>query len=135
MRDKGSASLELSLLAPVVIGLLLLVVYAGRTVQAEADVAHAAYEAARTASLVGDPTNAIEAAIQVVQANLAQGTAACQDLDISVDTSLFAPGGQVTVTVTCVSTYEDLSLLAVPGTRQFVANATEVIDTFRAGPP
>lgn len=132
--EAGALSTELAVVTPVIIGLVLFVVYAGRTVEAEADVAHAAYEAARTATLTGTPETAETAARQAAAANIAQGSVACQTLDVDVDTSSFQAGGQVTVTVTCDASFSDLTLLAVPGTRTFTASAVSVVDTYRAQP-
>ena len=51
---------------------------------------------------------------------------------MSVDTSDFAAGGQVAVTVSCQAAFADIAMLAVPGSRTFAATAVEVIDTYRA---
>ena len=60
--QRGAVSTELAVLAPVLIGFMLFVVFAGRTAQAEGDVTNAAHEAARAASLVATPRAATEAA-------------------------------------------------------------------------
>ena len=130
--QRGAVSTELAVLAPVLIGFMLFVVFAGRTAQAEGDVTNAAHEAARAASLVATPRAATEAATATATANIAEGTVACRRLDVTVDTSDFTSGGQVAVTVTCEAAFGDIAMLAVPGTRTFTATAIEVIDTFRA---
>jgi len=130
--EVGAASTELAVLTPLLIGFMLLAVYGGRVVQAEADVAHAAQEAARAASLAGDPDAAEMAAQQTAAANIVEGRVACRRLLVSADTDMFAPGGQVAVTVSCEASFADLVLLAVPGSRTFAATAVEVIDTYRA---
>jgi len=131
-RQDGAVSTELAVLTPLLIGFMLLVVFAGRVVQAEGDVANAAQEAARAASLTASPRAAEEAAVATVSANLAAGTISCQQLEVTVDTTTFTAGGRVAVTVTCDAGFSDLVLLAVPGTRTFTATAVEVIDTYRA---
>lgn len=131
--QRGAVSTELAVLAPLLIGFMLLVVFAGRVAQAEGDVANAAQEAARAASLVGTPRAAIEAATETATANIAEGAVACRRLEVTVDTSSFDAGGQVAVTVTCEATFGDIAMLAVPGSRTFAATAIEVIDTYRAG--
>ena len=128
----GALSTELAVLTPLLIGFMLLAVYAGRVVQAEADVAHAAHEAARAASLQGDAGSAQEAARETAAANIVEGGVACRRLEVTADTDAFTAGGQVAVTVSCVASFADLALLAVPGTRTFTATAVEVIDTYRA---
>jgi Flp pilus assembly protein TadG len=130
----GAVSTELAVLTPLLIGFMLLVVFAGRVVQTEADISHAAYEAARAASLTGGPTAAETAANASAADNIAEGGVACRELTVVVDTTMFAAGGRVGVTVTCEASYADLTLLAVPGTRTITSTAVEVIDTHRADP-
>lgn len=130
--DRAAVSTELAVLTPLLIAFMLLVVYAGRVVQTEADISHAAYVAARAASLTGGPAAAESAAGQAAAANITEGGVACRSLTVTVDTTMFAAGGRVGVTVTCVASYADLSLLAVPGTRTFTSTAVEVIDFHRA---
>lgn len=130
-RQDGSATVELAMLAPVLILLMLFVVYAGRVVEAKADVVFAAAEAARAASLTG-PSEAHLSATQSVAANIDETGLMCSALDIEVDTTMFEPGGWVSVTVACVTDLSDLTLLNVPGTRVFTATSSEVIDVYRA---
>ena len=130
--QRGAVSTELAVLTPLLIAFMLLVVYAGRVAQTGGDVAHAAHEAARAASLVATPTAATATATETVAANIAAGAVACRNLTVAVDTSGFTAGGQVAVTVTCEAAFADIAMLAVPGTRLFAATAVEVIDTYRA---
>jgi len=132
--QRGAVSTELAVVTPLLIGFMLLVVFAGRIAQAEGDVAHAAQEAARAASLVGTPAAAVQAAEETAAANIAADAVACRRLDVTVDTTVFAAGGQVAVTVSCRAVFGDIALLAVPGNRTFTATAVEVIDTYRADP-
>ncbi len=130
--ERGAVSTELAVLAPLFIGFMLLVVFSGRVAQAEGDVAHAAHEAARAASLAGSPMSAVQSAQEAAAANIAIGSVACHHLDVSVDTTNFGAGGQVVVTVSCEATFSDVTMLAVPGGRTFAATAVEVVDTYRA---
>ena len=132
--QRGAVSTELAVVTPLLIGFMLLVVFAGRVAQAEGDVAHAAQEAARAASLVGAPAAAVDAAEATAATNIAAGGVACRRLDVTVDTTAFQAGGQVAVTVSCQAVFGDVTLLAVPGSRTFTATAVEVIDTYRADP-
>ena len=129
--QRGAVSTELAVLAPLLIGFMLFVVFAGRVAQAEGDVANAAHEAARSASLVGAPRAAVEAATDTAEANIAEGAVACRHLEVIVDTTDFEAGGQVTVTVSCEAAFGDIAMLSVPGSRTFVATSVEVIDNFR----
>ena len=129
--DRAAVSTELAVLTPLLIGFMLFAVYAGRVAQTQGDVTHAAYEAARSASLTGHPAAAEAAAHQTASDNIAAGVA-CRDLTVVVDTTSFTAGGRVGVTVTCEASYADLAMLAVPGSRTFIATAVEVIDVHRA---
>jgi Flp pilus assembly protein TadG len=134
--ERGSVAVETAVIAPALVALLLLVVFAGRVAQAEGDVRRAASEAARAASLAGNPDGATTAAIDTAAANLTASGVACGDLDTTVDTTDFAPGGSVAVTVRCVASMADVSLLGVPGQRTFESRSVEIIDRYRseAGP-
>jgi Flp pilus assembly protein TadG len=130
--DRGIAAVEAAIVAPFLIALMLLVVFAGRVAEAEGDVRRAASEAARAASLRQDPAAAVDAARASVDANLSAAGVTCETLTVDVDTSNFTAGGRVTVTTTCVASMRDVTLLGVPGTRTFTAREVEVIDRYRA---
>src|SRR5687767_2740563 len=93
---RGSAALELVLMTPVLLVLLLFVVFVGRLAAARGDVDRIARDAARTASFARSPAEAVTAAELSVD-----GSAPCVRLDVSVDTTAFAPGGTVSATVSC----------------------------------
>lgn len=131
--DEGTLAVEAAVVAPVLLVLMLLVVYAGRASQADADVRTAAARSARAASIVADPVAATTAASGVAEANLRTAGVSCRDLQVEVDTEAFAPGGAVTVRVGCQIGNDDLALVAVPGSRWSVASATQVVDTYRGG--
>lgn len=129
--DRGSVAVETAVVAPALVVLLLLVVFAGRVSQAEGDVRRAASEGARAASLEQHPEGADLAAKETVQANLATSGVGCGRLETTVDTSNFAPGGSVAVSVRCTASMADVALLGVPGERVFEARSVEVIDRYR----
>jgi Flp pilus assembly protein TadG len=112
--------------------LMLLVVYAGRAAQTDADVRSAAARAARAASMTGDAAAAESAASDIARANLTTDGITCTTTDIVVAANIRA-GGTVTVTVGCEVANTDLAMLAVPGTRWSTATATQVVDTYRGG--
>ena len=133
--ERGAVATEFAvLMAVILLSFFALAIYGGRVVQAENDVQSAAHEAARAASLEGTPGAAVTAARQVADANLARSGVACGGgASVSVDTSQFGPGGQVTVTVTCSASFSDVGSLGVADVKAFTASATEVIDTYRSG--
>jgi len=129
--ERGSAALELAVIAPALVALMLLVVIAGRVSDAQAAVRHAAADAARAASLHRTADGATQAATDTAATNLDDQQLACRDQRTTVDTTAFAPGGRVAVTVSCTLDLRDVALLAVPGTRTFQAVAVEVVDRYR----
>jgi Flp pilus assembly protein TadG len=129
--ERGSIAVEVAVIAPALIFLMLLVVYAGKVSEADANVERAASDAARAASLRQDPGDAITDAQDTAAANLAAAGVPCLTLTTTVDTHDFAPGGTVSVTVRCEASMNDVTLLGVPGRRTFTATAVEVIDTYR----
>jgi Flp pilus assembly protein TadG len=133
--DRGSVAVETAVIAPALVALLLLVVFAGRVSHADAAVRRAASEAARAASLEYFPEAAEKSAKATAEANLSTASVVCGELTTTVDTTDLRPGGQVAVTVRCVADMADVTLLGVPGERTFEATSVEVIDRFRGGDP
>ena len=129
----GSIAVEAAVLAPVLLVLMLLVVYAGRAAQTDADVRSAAARAARAASLTGDVEAATAAATATATANLATAGTICAQTDVTVGVTDFQAGGSVTVEVACQVLNADLLLLAVPGSRWSTAASVQPVDTFRGG--
>jgi Flp pilus assembly protein TadG len=128
--DRGSSTVELVLLTPVLMMLVLLVVFAGRLTQANTRVRHAADQAARAASLAsaGD----MEAAgYQAAMADLVDSGVACMSPTISI-THTSGPGATVTSIVTCTVDRSTLAPLA-PGNERIVGRSIEVIDQRRGG--
>jgi Flp pilus assembly protein TadG len=110
--DAGLAVLELVIATTLLISILLLVVGFGRYSEAQQLAEQAAGAAARAASLDATPAQATQDAQQTAADSVASGGHSCTDLQVSVDTSAFHPGGQVSVTVSCTA---DLSQLTLAG--------------------
>lgn len=128
--DEGSATLELVVLTPVLVGLLLLVVAGGRLVDARNALVGAARSAARAATTARSPEQARQAAGAIAGARSSPGPR-CGHLDVTLDTTAFRPGGTVTATVTCTISLSDLVGLSLPGSRTLTAQATEPLDSYR----
>lgn len=125
--DRGSASVELVILAPLIGILLLAVVVVGRVQVARADVEGAARSAARELAIARDPQAAIGAVESGLGATLDLGSPSCRTMS-------FTPAitdEWVTVTVGCVVDLDDAAVLPVPGSMTVVGTATEVIDVHR----
>lgn len=134
-RDRGSASLELVLLTPVLLVLLLFVVMGGRYAQARADVDSAARDAARAGSLERSSAAAIDAAEVAAARGLADRDIVCTDLDVRLDVTNFRPGGDVEATVSCALDLSDLTGLGVPSSVSFESAFSEPVDVFRGADP
>jgi Flp pilus assembly protein TadG len=133
--DRGSAAVELALVTPLLVLLLMLIVAAGRLVQARLEVASAAAQAARAASLARDPATATAQATAVASSALASQHLSCGSLAVSTGTAAFRPGGQVSVQVSCTVTLAGLALLHLPGAETLTAQAPAPIDVFRGAGP
>ncbi len=130
--ERGSVAVEVAVIAPALLFLMLLVVYAGKVAEADGNVERAASDAARAASLRQHPSDASTDAQATAAANLAAAGVPCLTLTTTVDTDEFRPGGTVTVTVRCEASMADVILLGIPGRRTFTATAVEVIDAYRS---
>ena len=135
MNERGSATLELVLLTPLLLLMLLFVVFLGRMGQARNDVDRAARDAARAASIARSPLDADAAGRAAAADTLQSGGVSCRQMDVTVDTSRFAAGGDVAATVSCTVDLADVAELTVPGSRTMTASFTEPIDTFRGAQP
>lgn len=134
-RDRGSASLELVVIAPAFLLIVVALIFAGRVALAKQSVQAAASDAARTASITRTQDTANGSARIAATGALASQGIHCVSTTISVDTSGFgAPVGTpatVTATVSCTVNLSDLSAPGIPGTKLVTATATSPLDTFR----
>jgi Flp pilus assembly protein TadG len=135
--EAGTVTTEMAVITSFFLaGFLMFVVFAGRLAQAENEVRSAAHEAARAATLTGDPGTAVAEARAVAAANLeAAGLTCARGMQVAVDASGLQPGSYVSVTVTCTADFGDVTSLGVPGARTFAATATEIVDVHRSGVP
>jgi Flp pilus assembly protein TadG len=133
--DDGNAALEIAILAPVLLGLLALVIAAGRTAIAQSAVNAAARDASRQASLSLTPTAAQAAAQVSARAALRSDGLDCVPVVVT-DTSQFGipPGhpAAVAATVSCTVAMADLALPGLPGSVRLHAVFTSPLDTYRS---
>jgi Flp pilus assembly protein TadG len=130
--ERGTAALEMVVLAPVLIVVLLFVVGLGRMAHADQQVQSVAADAARAASLERNTNASAAAARQAAEASLGEAGVSCTDLDVSVNLSSYEPGGQVSVTVTCTADLGAVAMAGFPGSRVFTASSTVPIENWRA---
>lgn len=129
-RDGGAVSVELTLLAPVMIALLCFVVGLGRIADAGAQVTGAARDAARAASLQRDPAAARSVAQDTAAADVHAAGLDCRNLSVVTDTSGFTAGGVVRVQVRCTAELSGLALAGLPGAKTMSATAAAPIDSY-----
>jgi Flp pilus assembly protein TadG len=133
--DRGSATVELVILAPTLLLFLLLAIYAGRVAMARQSVHAAAADAARTASIARTQAAAAGNARAAADATLAAEGLRCLDTQVDLDTAAFAAPigtpGTVAATVTCTVDLTDLTVPGVPGSRRLTATVTSPLDTYR----
>lgn len=133
--DRGSATIELAVIAPALLALLGLVIVAGRVTAAAGAVEQAAAAAARAASLARTAVAAEAAADRAVRSSLAGQGVACRTLHSSVDVSGFAARigspAQVSVDVRCAVPLADMAVPGLPGERVVTATMASPIDRYR----
>lgn len=133
---RGSASLELVVVAPALLVLIGLVVVGGRVAAAGSAVEQAAAAGARSASLARDARTAQADARRSILASLESQSVACEPLRHAVDVSEFAVAlgrpAEVSVRVSCAVPVGELAVPGLPGHRMVSASVTSPIDSFRA---
>lgn len=130
--ERGSASIELVLVTPLLLMVLLLVVGLGRMAHARQQIESVAADAARAASLQRNTTQSKAAGKLAAQLSLGDGGLSCSGLLVDVDVSAYQPGGRVVATVTCKAKLGDIALSGLPGARTFTATSVVPIEDFRS---
>lgn len=131
-RSRGSTTLELVVLTPVVLALIDLAVLGGRLTDSQSQVNGAASAASRAASIDRTPGRAVADATSTALSTLSQQHVTCVSPSAQVDTSAFHPGGWVAVTVTCDASLNDLGWLPVPATHTLSSRSVSAIDAYEA---
>lgn len=133
VRDRGAAdALGLVLIAPVAIGLAVLVIALGRGVDARAQVRSAAAAGAQAAALERSPADA-ELAAEIVVTAMLTDRDACASPSVIVDYPSGDPlpaTATVRVTVRCEISDRGLELVAM-GARDEAFTASATVDRFR----
>jgi Flp pilus assembly protein TadG len=129
--ERGLMSVELAILAPVVIVMLLAVVALGRVTQGRALVDQAAAAAARAASLARSPAQAQTDAVQAAGETLAAAGLSCAAKDVTIELGGFHPGGQVRATVRCDVDLSAMTWRGLPGSLTLTASSTSPLESWR----
>jgi Flp pilus assembly protein TadG len=133
--DAGSAALELVILAPVLLGLLGLVIAAGRTTIAQSAVDAAARNVARQASIALTPASAQAAAEASAGAALRGDGLDCVPvvvLDVSQFGTLPGHPAVVTATVSCTVPLASLAVPGLPGAVRLQGRFASPLDIYRS---
>ncbi|MFD3687006.1 TadE/TadG family type IV pilus assembly protein [Nocardiopsis sp. NPDC058631] len=134
-RDRGSASVELALLVPVLLAFLALLALTGRDYTAALAVDALAHSAARAATLHTDPATAQEAAEQAVAESVGTWGRACQDPTVHLRPATVAGARAVRAEVSCTGHRDDLPALGVSENHTITARAVSVTDLHREQDP
>ncbi len=133
--ERGSAAVEITMVAPVLVLFILVIIFGGRLAVARQAVQSAAFDAARAASLARTQGEARTAAAKTAAATLANQKLPCASTRLDLDTTGFAkPVGTpatVTVRLTCDVATGDLGLPGIAATVLVDAEATSPLDSFR----
>ena len=129
--ERGSATVEMVLLAPLLVVLVMSVVHAGRSAEALIQLRHAADQGARAASMVR--TDRMEdVGERAVRDDLIGSGSSCIDPLVNVAIDGDSAVRAVMVEIECTVRIAGLELLGVRA-RRLEARSTEVIDLWRAG--
>ncbi|MGE0731646.1 MAG: TadE/TadG family type IV pilus assembly protein [Acidimicrobiia bacterium] len=129
--ERGSASVEMVLITPVLVVLLLFVVAVGRLASAQGEVESAARDAARAAASGRSSTAAQALGNAAATATLADRGVECTSLTVEIDTSAFRADGIVGATVHCVVDLEAVAGLGLPASRTLTSSFTAPVDRYR----
>lgn len=125
--QRGSVTVELVILAPLVGLLLAALVTFGRVESARAEVEAVSRLMAREISLDRDPGAAVGAAEAGARRALDVGSARCRSVRFSVSVGAESVG----VRISCVIDLSDAGVLPFPGHLEATGRANEVVDRHR----
>ena len=125
--ERGTMSIEMVVLVPVLLLITMVAVAGGRIVSAQGMVEAASRDAARAASM----ERSVGAASTAANQSLSQADTANASCSAGVDVGGFRRGGAVTVSVSCRVKLSDLGLIFLPGTTVVRAESSAPVDQWR----
>jgi Flp pilus assembly protein TadG len=132
--DRGSLTVELVVLTPVVVMFALATLAFGRLTQARQQVVEAAQAGAQAAAVGSNPLQAQQAAQSAAETGILASAHTCANPQINTDVAHFVPGGYVVVQVTCHVQLSDLLVPGLPGATTVQASSTAPLDPYRSVP-
>jgi len=135
--DRGAVTLEVAILAPALLAMVSLAIYAMRLQVADEAVAFAAHDAARIASLARTEPDAIRQGHDTALATLLREDLPCLGQpNVTINAQQFNnPVGEtavVSAVVSCTLRLSDLGLPGVPGTKVITATFASYLDQYRS---
>jgi len=130
--ERGSMTVELVVLVPVLILFMLLAVAFGRVERARQEVMAAARAGAEAAAVMPSAGQAQLAASEAAVPSVFNQRLTCQPLNVQTNTSSFQPDGNVTVNVSCTVHLSDLLVPGFPGSTSIDESRSAPIDPYRS---
>jgi Flp pilus assembly protein TadG len=127
-KSRGSMTVEVLLLTPVLVMLVMLIIYAGRMTEASIRVHRAADVGARVASISNDSSMFWKGEL-AAHTDMRLSKSPCHNIDVAVRKSRIDRLVTVTTTVSCTVPIAGLGLLP-PRAQRVHASSTEVIDFY-----
>ena len=125
--ERGTMSIEVVVLVPVLLLITMVAVAGGRIVSAQGMVEAASRDAARAASM----ERSVGAANTAANQSLSRADTANANCSAGVDVGGFRRGGTVRVSVSCRVKLSDLGLVFLPGTTVVRAESSAPVDQWR----
>jgi Flp pilus assembly protein TadG len=133
--ERGSATLEAAVVAPVLLAIVAILIAAGRVGTARGALEEAARDAARQASVSRTAADAKIDATKAAETTLRHQGLTCSSIQVTVDTSGFRrpPGtpASVRATVRCTVALGDLGIPGMGRSKTLTVSHDSPIDTYR----
>jgi len=129
--EHGGATVEFTIVAPLLIMMFLFIFGLGRLATAREAVEGAARDGAREASIARTAGSADATAQQVVSDTLLDKKVSCSNRQVTVDTKNFHPDGTVTVHVACTVANGDVIMSGLPGSSTLHSDFVAWVDKYR----
>ena len=129
--ERGSASAELVICTPVIVLLAVLGLAVGRLVLQQSQVVDVARAAAEAASVWPSAPQAGYAALLTTSYELVHDDLHCISPVVSVDTADLAPGGHVSVSITCTVRLSSTAVPGLPGSVTLRGSAVAPVEQYR----
>jgi Flp pilus assembly protein TadG len=124
-------TVELVVLAPLLVLFMLITVSFGRVERARQEVVAAARAGAEAASVMPSAGQAGIVASKAALPSIVDQQFTCHPFEVSTDTSNFRPGGSVAVSVSCSVNLSNLLVPGFPGSVSISASRSAPVDPYR----